>query len=127
MGVGEDLLILAPIMAACLTILGGFSQNSHWGLAWREMVLTVMELERIYHKLRITPDEQRDPVKEMDQLHDLLLAEGKSFFDRLVGVSSKEDMQKLDAITGSTSSDDGIHSNHGMNEQVNGAGRDGPA
>jgi len=80
MGMGEILLILAPILAASLTILGGFSQNFHWGLAWREMVLTVMELERIYHKLRITPDELRDPINEIDQLHELLLAEGKNIF-----------------------------------------------
>ena len=99
LGLDEFLQILAPILAACLTILGGFSQNFHWGSAWREMVLTAMELERMYHKLRITPDEQRDPVNEMEQLHELILAEGKNFFDRLVGVSSQEEIQKLEALT----------------------------
>lgn len=62
MGLSEFPHILAPVLAACLTILGGFSQNFHWGSAWREMVLTAMELERVYHKLRIKPDDQRDPV-----------------------------------------------------------------
>jgi len=85
--------------AACLTILGGFSQNFHWGSAWREMVLTAMELERAYYKLVITPDEQRDPISEMEQLHELILAEGKNFFDRLVGVSSKGEIQQLETIT----------------------------
>ena len=98
-GLNNFLLILAPILAACLTMLGGFSQNFHWGLAWREMVLTAMELERAYHKLVITPDEQRDPVSEMEKLHELVLAEGKNFFDRLVGVSSKGETQQLETIT----------------------------
>ncbi len=93
------LLILAPVLAACLTIIGGFSQNFHWGSAWREMVLTAMELEHIYHRLRVTPDEERDPVSEMEQLHKLLLAEGKNFFDRLVGVSSSEELQKLEELS----------------------------
>jgi hypothetical protein len=35
-----------------------------------------MELERAYHKLVITPDEQRDPVSEMGKLHELILMEG---------------------------------------------------
>jgi len=61
------------------------------------MVLTTMELERAYHKLVITPDEPRDPVSEMEQLHDLILAEG-SFFDRLVGVISKGEIQQLETI-----------------------------
>jgi hypothetical protein len=99
MGLEHFLQILAPVLAACLTILGGFSQNFHWGLAWREMVLTVMELERVYHKLKITPEDERDPVSEIELLHKLMLTEGKNFFDRLVGVSSKEDMQKLEAMT----------------------------
>jgi len=97
-GLNNFLLILSPVLAACLTILGGFSQNFHWGSAWREMVLTAMELERAYHRLRVTPDEERDPISEMEQLHALVLAEGKNFFDRLVGVSSSEEIQKLEAI-----------------------------
>lgn len=105
-GLDDFLLILAPILAACLTILGGFSQNFHWGSAWREMVLTAMELERAYYKLVITPDDQRDPIGEMEQLHELILTEGKNFFDRLVGVSSKEELQKLETITGTAAVED---------------------
>ncbi len=90
--------ILAPVLAATLTIVGGFSQNFHWGSAWREMVLTALELESKYHRLRVMPDDQRDPVAEMDKLHELILAEGSNFFDRLVGVASKEEIQRLDAI-----------------------------
>jgi hypothetical protein len=63
------------------------------------MVLTALELERQYHKLCVTPDEQRDPVAEMELLHELILTEGRNFFDRLVGVSSKEDIQKLETLT----------------------------
>jgi len=107
MGLEHFLQILAPVLAALLTILGGFSQNFHWGLAWREMVLTVMELERVYHKLKITPEIERDPVSEIELLHKLMLTEGKNFFDRLVGVSSKEDIQKLEVMarTGSEVND----------------------
>jgi hypothetical protein len=97
-GMGNFLHILAPLLAAVLTIVGGFSQNFHWGSAWREMVLTALELERIYHRLRVTPDDQRDPIAEMDKLHELILAEGGNFFDRLVGVASKEELRKLEAI-----------------------------
>jgi hypothetical protein len=117
MGLSGFLHILAPILAACLTILGGFSQNFHWGSAWREMVLTAMELERVYYKLRITPQEQRDPVGEMEQLHDLILSEGKNFFDRLVGVSSKEEIEKLEAITRAANSDDNNQPARKVNEQ----------
>ena len=116
MGLDKFLHILAPVLAASLTILGGFSQNFHWGSAWREMVLTAMELERVYHKLRITPEEQREPVSEMEQLHDLILSEGKNFFDRLVGVSSQEEIQKLEAITRTANSDNGTQPNQKMNE-----------
>ena len=97
-GMEDILLILAPVLAAVLTIVGGFSQNFHWGSAWREMVLTALELERIYHRLKVTPDEQRDPIAEMEKLHEMILAEGANFFDRLVGVASKEELKKLDAI-----------------------------
>lgn len=97
-GMENILLILAPVLAAVLTIVGGFSQNFHWGSAWREMVLTALELERIYHRLRVTPEEQRDPIAEMEELHEMILAEGSNFFDRLVGVASKEELIKLEAI-----------------------------
>jgi hypothetical protein len=39
----------------------------------------------------LTPDEQHDPVSEMEKLHELILVEGINFCDRLVGVSSKRD------------------------------------
>jgi len=35
----------------------------------------------------------------MEQLHELVIAEGKNFFDRLVGVSSQEEMKKLEVMT----------------------------
>ncbi|MCP3867868.1 MAG: DUF4231 domain-containing protein [Gammaproteobacteria bacterium] len=98
-GLRDFFVILAPVLAATLTIIGGFSQNFHWGSAWREMVLTALELESVYHRLMLTPDEDRDPIAEMDQLHNLVLTEGTSFFDRLVGVSSNDEVLKLDALT----------------------------
>jgi hypothetical protein len=104
-GMEDILLILAPVLAAVLTIVGGFSQNFHWGSAWREMVLTALELERIYHRLKVTPDEQRDPIAEMEKLHEVILAEGSNFFDRLVGVASKEELKQLDAIKPGNSTD----------------------
>ncbi len=99
-GLDNFLSVLAPVLAAALTIVGGFTQNFYWGAAWRDMVLTATELERIYHRLRVTPDEQRDPIAEMDQLHELVLTESGNFFTRLVGATSKDEIQKLDAITG---------------------------
>ena len=116
-GLYNFLLILSPVLAACLTILGGFSQNFHWGSAWREMVLTAMELEHAYHRLRVTPEEGRDPISEMEQLHNLVLAEGKNFFDRLVGVSSSEELQKLEEIT--KSSGRANNQSKGQNEEDN--------
>jgi hypothetical protein len=128
-GLYNFLLILSPVLAACLTILGGFSQNFHWGSAWREMVLTAMELERAFHRLRVTPDEERDPVSEMELLHDLMLTEGKNFFDRLVGVSSNEEIQKLEAITKQSSgaADPGKEPGNEKAQTETGAGRITPA
>ena len=128
-GLYNFLLILSPVLAACLTILGGFSQNFHWGSAWREMVLTAMELERAFHRLRVTPDEERDPVSEMELLHDLMLTEGKNFFDRLVGVSSNEEIQKLEAITKQSSgaADPGKELGKEKAQTETGAGRITPA
>lgn len=128
-GLYNFLLILSPVLAACLTILGGFSQNFHWGSAWREMVLTAMELERAFHRLRVTADEERDPISEMELLHDLVLTEGKNFFDRLVGVSSSEEIQKLEAITKQSAgaADRSKGQSKEKSQTKSGAGRSTPA
>ncbi len=90
--------ILAPVLAAILTIVGGFTQSFHWGSAWREMVLTALRLEQEYDRLRVLPDDQRDPVAEIERLYELVLTEGQSFFERLVGVGAKDEKEELEAL-----------------------------
>ncbi len=90
--------ILAPVLAAILTIVGGFAQSFHWGSAWREMVLTALRLEQEYDRLRVLPDDQRDPVAEIERLYELVLTEGQSFFERLVGVGAKDEKEQLEAL-----------------------------
>src|SRR5262245_24939819 len=36
-GFGTAIAIATPLLAATLTIIGGFSQSFQWGASWREM------------------------------------------------------------------------------------------
>ena len=78
--------VLTPVLAATLAIIGGFSQAFQFGAAWQEMVINATCLERERDRLKVLPNDQRDPVQELDVLNSLVLEETRNFFDRIVGV-----------------------------------------
>ena len=82
--------IATPVLAAILTIAGGFSQTFHWGAAWRDMVLNAARLERERDRILVTPAEERDNTKDLDILSDLVITETQSFFHRVLGGAKKE-------------------------------------
>jgi len=77
--------IASPLLAAVLTIVAGFSQNFHWGAAWRDMVLTAERLEQERDRIAVTKTEERDTTEEMAILNDLVIAESETFFQRILG------------------------------------------
>lgn len=79
------LAIVAPAMAAVLTIAAGFSQSFHWGAAWRDMVLNAQRLERERDRILVLKPEERDAVKELEILNDMVITETQSFFQRILG------------------------------------------
>lgn len=79
-------VIGTPIIAACLTIIAGFSQSFQWGSAWQNMVLTAQLLQKEYDRYLVTIPAERDLVKEADILNKFLLKETESFFERMLGV-----------------------------------------
>jgi hypothetical protein len=79
-------VIGTPIIAACLTIIAGFSQSFQWGSAWQNMVLTAQLLQKEYDRYLVTIPAERDLVMEADILNKFLLKETESFFERMLGV-----------------------------------------
>jgi hypothetical protein len=79
--------IATPVLAAILTIVAGFSQAFQWGAAWRDMVLNAARLERERDRFYVTKPEERDPLKEVATLNDLVIAETETFFQRILGGS----------------------------------------
>jgi len=77
--------IVTPLLAACLAIVGGFSQAFQWGAAWSDQVLTAMHLEKERDRVSVTPATQLEAVKEMQVLDELVLSETQGFFQRLFG------------------------------------------
>jgi hypothetical protein len=77
--------VLTPILAATLAITGGVSQAFQWGAAWSDMVITATRLERERNRVRVTPPEKLDPIKEMALLDNIVLDETQGFFQRLFG------------------------------------------
>ena len=77
--------IATPVLAATLAIVAGFSQNFQWGAAWREMVVTQEEVEKERDRLHATPADNIDLLSECDRLNDMVLAETRSFFGRMLG------------------------------------------
>ena len=80
--------ILTPILAAALTIIGGFSQSFQWGASWREMVLTAERLQRELDRLHVTPQGELDVRAELGRLNASVITESTGFFDRVMGSSS---------------------------------------
>jgi hypothetical protein len=83
--------IAAPVLAAVLTIVSGFSQAFHWGAAWRDMVLNAQRLERERDRFYVSEPGKRDREKELAILHNLVIAETQGFFQRILG-GAKRDM-----------------------------------
>jgi len=81
-----NLAIVTPVLAALLTIVGGFAQNFNWGSAWREMVLTAGRLEKERDRIRVSGTEEY-AESDLDLLNELVLTETRSFFERCLGAS----------------------------------------
>ncbi len=76
--------ILTPVLAAALTVIGGFVQNFHWGATWRDMVVSAMNLEKARDLFLATKPEDRELRMELDNIHNLVIQETKSFFQRVL-------------------------------------------
>lgn len=74
-----------PVLAAILTIVGGFSQTFQWGAAWNDMVMTAQRLEKERDRFLVTKPEERDLTKEVNILNDFVLDETEGFFQRILG------------------------------------------
>lgn len=77
--------VATPILAALLTMLGGFSQNFHWDGAWHDMVVTATRLEGERDLLLVAPLDQREPTKEIEAMNAMVLEETGGFFQRILG------------------------------------------
>ena len=79
-----------PVLAAILTIVGGFSQAFQWGAAWNDMVMTAQRLEKERDRFLVTKPEERDLIKEVNLLNDFVLDETEGFFQRILGSTKSE-------------------------------------
>jgi hypothetical protein len=77
--------VATPVLAAILSIVGGFSQTFQWGAAWQEMVLMAEGLEKERDRIRVSRSEDIDPQKELALLNELVLTESGGFFERILG------------------------------------------
>jgi|MudIll2142460700_1097286.scaffolds.fasta_scaffold165243_1 hypothetical protein len=92
---GDFFVIGTPVIAACLTIIAGFSQSFQWGSTWQNMVLTAQLLQKEYDRYLVTIPSERDLFNEADILNKFLIKETESFFERMLGVGkSKIEIEK---------------------------------
>jgi hypothetical protein len=77
--------IATPVLAALLTIVGGFSQAFQWGATWHDMVFNAERLEKERDRFVVTDSKDREPAKEVAILGDLVLEETRNFFQRIIG------------------------------------------
>jgi hypothetical protein len=82
--------IAAPVLAAILTIAGGFSQSFQWGAAWRDMVLNAERLEKERDRILVTKTEERDRAKDLAILNELVIEETQTFFQRILGGGKRD-------------------------------------
>lgn len=66
--VREIFVIATPVLAACLTIIAGFSQSFQRGSAWQNMILTAQRLQKEYDRYLVTKPSERDLIAEADCL-----------------------------------------------------------
>ncbi|HOX24356.1 MAG TPA: DUF4231 domain-containing protein [Candidatus Krumholzibacteria bacterium] len=77
--------IATPVLALLLTIITGFSQTFHWGATWRDMVINAEYLEKDKDRIALTTPAELDFPAESDHLNDLVIAESRGFFERILG------------------------------------------
>jgi hypothetical protein len=93
--ISDFFIIGTPVIAACLTIIAGFSQSFQWGSAWQNMVLTAQLLQKEYDRYLVTMPSERDLVNEADILNKFLIKETESFFERMLGVGKAIEKESL--------------------------------
>lgn len=77
--------VMTPLLAALLAIAGGFSQSFQYGAAWSDMVMTAEQLAAERDRLTVTPAADIDAAAELGILNNLIVAESRNFFDRILG------------------------------------------
>ena len=77
--------VATPIMAAFMAVVGGFAQSFQWGATWSDMVITTAELEKERDRILVTPSSKLDAPAEMEKLDDYVIAETRTFFQRMFG------------------------------------------
>jgi len=77
-------IILTPVLAATLTIINGVSQNFQWGATWRDMVVNASRLMREKNRFLATDPNDRDYVKELALIDEIVLEETEAFFQRIL-------------------------------------------
>lgn len=81
--------ILTPIIAAALTIIGGFTQSFHWGATWRDMIVNAERLEKERDRFLATKPEKRDLQNELEILNSIVIDETRNFFQRVLSSEVK--------------------------------------
>jgi len=76
--------IATPVIAGVLTVLNGFSQNFHWGAAWRDMVVSATRLQKEQDHFKAMNPDQRNFQQELDTLNAIVLEETTNFFQRVL-------------------------------------------
>lgn len=97
-GLDISLAVITPLLAALLTIIGGFVQSFHWGAAWRDMVLNAEKLEKERDLFLATKPQERDLKLELDKIHTMIINESKNFFQRVID-SDVKPQEKSDEDT----------------------------
>jgi hypothetical protein len=86
--------VITPLLAVLLTIISGLSQSFHWGAAWRDMIMNAQKLEKARDLFQATKPEERDIKKELDSMHDMVITETESFFQRVLEAEIKPGKNK---------------------------------
>ena len=86
--------ILTPVIAAVLTIIGGFTQSFHWGATWRDMIVNAERLEKERDRFLATKPEERNLQNELDVLNSIIVEETRNFFQRVLNSEVKPKDEK---------------------------------
>lgn len=81
--------VLTPVIAAALTIIGGFTQSFHWGATWRDMIVNAERLEKERDRFLATKPEERNVQDELDVLNSIVIEETRNFFQRVLNSEVK--------------------------------------